>query len=1813
MDEVAFQDWPGPPADMNSGSNPWMPAYGYQTPPALLEKEDFIGNPDAEYFLHGSAGQYMYLETIQEETSDDLRSESDAGSRSSPLGWFATDSEDGSVICIGRMDDAECESDREIACPPKRRKQDSFLSLPGVDDEDENSISRSSSLLQFETLEKECQQESQSPSAFTHFSFEPLDLIKAKREFIDQDFSSVYNRDFFTNLGDELNRSKRNDSRDSLLYNASTRYSSSDSGDSDITVENSRSCDNLKTWRSLDNLLLAGSNGSKKFSSENLSEDSGYGEQLLSSLNNSGQGKVVTFQANVWDHMVESSRSECEGMAKTPGEAGLRKKNGAVGFGAYDCDVYQHFNSNFGVSYQDLSIFDRYDPFNEPLSKSSPLTDVFLRKKHAQQLLNANSPGQTHSTNVNIIIDPENSYSKSVKFSHGGVSHAASVPNLLQSIERLPVDIQDSVVNVSSVPKDLNFIGKFSGPTAASVAEKDWNLADLSLSAKSESFKDGLALEGEEEDRLSLCSAESDEMATYKREGSYDIAMSNRVDLSDDEGSLTYKQKLPQTPIINFDKRVLKAISEQSLQSLIGSSASLHGSQKYLVQAETYQQRSAFSTSTPTRRYQNKSVAMSTPDLNRIDPAIKRNKDVYLDDERRKSTQEISASKYDTTRLEEERSKNILLDCSNDESEGNVQRKGSIIKSSTSTSGMSDIEDKTLHSVKSFTGSNGSKGVHFSPVVAEVNWHDDASTSTVTPDRESIYSLNSSSPEPCGVSPRPVVVKPKPQYPPSRARRSLSQPDISDTESRIYKREFIDSFNVLRKEEDISKSQPDVSRLKRRGSQLLKKDRDGCIVKAYTLDGVQYQHTHLDLKSLSQSSLVGSNTALNAKPGGIGGANQNVSASKNSLTSKFPFYGPSSHGGTEEDRPVVKQSNIGKQSSTGAMADRANATSDDEPRSKRKNKSGLGGFLHRLASFRLGVKKGQEQKGKLKRKTQGNGTAASVLSPNQKNPNFSNNANQKPNYIYIPLKGPSALENNNSSVLDGPVCAAKPPLPKQPPPRVVHASVKKTHAHNGGVGTEYDRRRRRTIDSASGTVEIRDAGRHGNASMDGPMGLIETDLDTEVTIITNGANAKARSLLDLGHEPRLQVPQNADGSQSNSSRPHKSMEFLLDKQNLKVVEPPENELQKTERVMSEHELRVQRSLQKLTVPDWYKNSQIPAQGFLLKKSRETRYYGTGSKTTSLSSLGSGAQSPLVLSPTPSSQPFVRWSTSKLNSTASSPCQSTRSSFNQGRQPNGSISPSSARSSFNYRQPYLGWRSQERLNRPRTPAERLASSLLSKQGPAIQQENPEIQTSIKEVTSAIVHYVSGLKPAVDDNLENSSRRSSSVSPKGSQKLCWLESSFVGTKPVDSPETPVTCSESPVPPHSLRLDLQNHSSNDLTTLSAGDTTVRPSPSATTLEDVLDSLLGLPPSGRSASPCLQETVSASTSPQRRSSDADTNDAYRRRSEGSEPASVNVDPSLPTPVLLRCRYSRCGKTAMPMSKEAKSFKNCHNCSYTYCSRACRRSHWERHRKTCLFSRMGTLCRQVIQAVRDQKDTLKELSKVARRGYISHGLGAVKCFYPNPEAAEKFLAEGLPSLGELTFVRWQNLLPTEMGPMLYKELVEMCQNYNSETKFVLYISLCVVSETPASGAIKWERQLVSRCAKLRLSKDLNFVGPERDAETPETLILTCPPIHLPTPETRMRARLIAFNTIQSQMKLRGISLKRQYPELYKQLDSYCEDLSVKFEAQTIYPRNAITNKSFMCIIMLESDPETLKHVEKAGVKVRTVDCLLSSETTTTL
>ncbi|KAL4703149.1 hypothetical protein ACJJTC_016750 [Scirpophaga incertulas] len=742
--------------------------------------------------------------------------------------------------------------------------------------------------------------------------------------------------------------------------------------------------------------------------------------------------------------------------------------------------------------------------------------------------------------------------------------------------------------------------------------------------------------------------------------------------------------------------------------------------------------------------------------------------------------------------------------------------------------------------------------------------------------------------------------------------------------------------------------------------------------------------------------------------------------------------------------------------------------------------------------------------------------------------------------------------------------------------------------------------------------------------------------------------------------------------------------------------PPENELQKnSDRVLSEHELRVQRSLQKLNVPEWYKNAPAPREGFLLRKrlsdasASAARWGGLNSKTTSLGSLGANAQPPPPqLSPHTTS--FGRWSTSRLNSNQTSPCSSTRSSI-RGTSP---LCSPSARSSFSARQPYLGWRSQERLNStPRTPHERLASSLLQQSASAKASE--EIQSSIKEVTSAIVHYVSALEPANGD-LDRQ------ASPRSSQRLYWLESSFVGTKPLESPQTPLTVSESLPPPHprppsSLRLDSRAAPDWQDTQRSLNLGIAKPSPGSTTLEDVLDSLLGLPsqptrvptpqPSPRKAtspfylmggkSPRYEQLISSghsSGSPasrfistpsegpssltdpsptdrpgkdtvdnsaamqdSRRSRSA--HEAPRRRSEpfahGGAPFDrrTSLDATALRPIdsqlshhdsktsiasdnstedaFVRCKYPKCTSRA-PLADAKRHYKTCHNCTTLYCSKECRRAHWEKHRKVCLHSRASTLCRQIISAAKEDGDSLHQISTIAHKGYLAVGRGVVKIFFTSPESAEKFTTHGYQYLTEPEYVKWTALQPNEMGVELYTEVVKLCKAYNPETRVILYVAVCIISEVPTKGAVKWERQLVSRCAKLRLGKTVSVAIQEqnrrryrRDSKgTPEdrdTLILTSKLCNAgeKNAATAHKFREICFHNISNELEKRGVGLKKHFPEVYSRLAAYVDGTSDRFIPMTIYPRDVTTGKSFMCVIMPDSDLDSVSPVDG---KVTTVD-----------
>ncbi|CAH2068293.1 unnamed protein product, partial [Iphiclides podalirius] len=311
-----------------------------------------------------------------------------------------------------------------------------------------------------------------------------------------------------------------------------------------------------------------------------------------------------------------------------------------------------------------------------------------------------------------------------------------------------------------------------------------------------------------------------------------------------------------------------------------------------------------------------------------------------------------------------------------------------------------------------------------------------------------------------------------------------------------------------------------------------------------------------------------------------------------------------------------------------------------------------------------------------------------------------------------------------------------------------------------------------------------------------------------------------------------------------------------------------------------------------------------------------------------------------------------------------------------------------------------------------------------------------------------------------------------------------------------------------------------------------------------------------------------------------------------------------------VKCKYPKCPSRA-PLSDAKRHYKSCHNCSTMYCSKECRRAHWEKHRKVCLHSRASALCRQIISAAKEDVNSLHQISTIGHKGYLAQGRGVVKVFFTSPEAAEKFTTHGYQYLSEPEYVKWISLQPNEMGVELYTEVVKLCKSYNPETRVILYVAVCIISEVPTKGAVKWERQMVSRCAKLRLSKSVTAAIQEqnrkrnrRDSKgTPddrETLILTSKMSNAGerNAATAHKFREICFKNIVHELESRGVVLRKHFPEVYSRLAAYVDGTSDRFIPMTIYPRDATSGKSFVCVIMPDSDVDSGTPVDGKAVTV---------------
>lgn len=295
-----------------------------------------------------------------------------------------------------------------------------------------------------------------------------------------------------------------------------------------------------------------------------------------------------------------------------------------------------------------------------------------------------------------------------------------------------------------------------------------------------------------------------------------------------------------------------------------------------------------------------------------------------------------------------------------------------------------------------------------------------------------------------------------------------------------------------------------------------------------------------------------------------------------------------------------------------------------------------------------------------------------------------------------------------------------------------------------------------------------------------------------------------------------------------------------------------------------------------------------------------------------------------------------------------------------------------------------------------------------------------------------------------------------------------------------------------------------------------------------------------------------------------------------------------------MMCSNNKCRRTET-LFNACLYFKSCHSCYTYYCSRNCRREDWAIHKESCLYGRIGSICRHIIKYCRETAEVHKIFSRIAKVGYLSRGRGVLFLSFSNPGSSTNFLQYGLESLlmsPTYLSIRELDSYMDNLGDYC-QELQEAGKEYDPNECFLLNVSIAVGEQVPERSPPRVKAPTVRKYAKVALasySPERNVHGKEREMET---LILTPPPgtadIDKEGEEGR-KAREICFINIQRELRIRGVFLRHEYPHVYQKLCEFVES-NRRFTPTSIYPIDKRTGKQFMCMIMAASEPRTLDWV----------------------
>lgn len=295
-----------------------------------------------------------------------------------------------------------------------------------------------------------------------------------------------------------------------------------------------------------------------------------------------------------------------------------------------------------------------------------------------------------------------------------------------------------------------------------------------------------------------------------------------------------------------------------------------------------------------------------------------------------------------------------------------------------------------------------------------------------------------------------------------------------------------------------------------------------------------------------------------------------------------------------------------------------------------------------------------------------------------------------------------------------------------------------------------------------------------------------------------------------------------------------------------------------------------------------------------------------------------------------------------------------------------------------------------------------------------------------------------------------------------------------------------------------------------------------------------------------------------------------------------------------MMCSNDKCRRTET-LFNACLYFKSCHSCYTYYCSRNCRREDWDIHKESCLYGKIGSVCRHIIKHCRETAEVHRVFSRIAKVGYLSRGRGVVFLGFPNPASSSNFLQYGLGSLMiSPTYLSLRELASFKENLGEYcKELQEAGKEYDPNECFILNVSIAVGEQMPNGPSPRNQAPAVRKHAKVALASFSPDSNVQKKESEMETLILTPPPGTTDIDkegEVGRKAREVCFINIQRELRIRGIYLRHEYPQVYRQLCEFVEN-NRRFTPTTIYPIDKRTGKQFMCMIMAASEPRTLDWV----------------------